>query len=171
MIFYYTLKYLIVCNTMKFCKKKRLFWYEIFCYAIFWYKIFLTIGTWSLVSQRLWVGRSALEVALQAGMQSMSLPMFSKPILGTFLTSWDQTQKGEVWNVWISTSTWWPLRDQCDSISCIYFCKWVGEWSTDTDKAEQWSDLDPKKYPFSGCLHKSLDILQSWADPGLWSDF
>ena len=32
------------------------------------------------------MGRSALEVALQAGMQSMSLPMFSKPILGTFLT-------------------------------------------------------------------------------------
>ena len=39
------------------------------------------------------MGRLALEVALQAGMQSMSLPMFSKPILGTFLTSWDQTKK------------------------------------------------------------------------------
>ena len=137
----------------------------------FWYEIFLTIGTWSVVSQRLWVGRSALEVALQAGMQSMSLPMFSKPILGTFLTSWDQTKKAryEMFELVPALGDHY-VTNVIVPPAFSSFSEWVSEARTRTRHSNDRTWIR-KKYHFFACLDKSLDILQSWAEPGLCSDF
>ena len=41
----------------------------------------------------------------------------------------------------------------------IFVSEWVSEARTQTRQSNDWTWIR-KKYPFSACLHKSLDILQ-----------